>query len=57
MDEVLQALCDKWEKSAEASDASSLTPDLHPDMSDVFMVEAATTRRLARELRRALAST
>lgn len=57
MNEVLKTLCDNWEKRAEASDASSQTPDLTPDMADVFMVEAATTRRLARELRRALAST
>lgn len=56
MDELLRTLCENWEKRADASDASSLTPDLNPDMSDVFMVEAATTRKLARELRRVLAS-
>jgi len=56
MDDVLNSLCENWEKRADATDASSLTPDLAPNMSDVYMVEAATTRRLARELRRALAS-
>jgi hypothetical protein len=56
MDDLLKSLCENWEKRADAHDASSMTPDLAPDMADVYMVEAATTRRLARELRRALAS-
>ena len=52
MTDLLLALCEEWEKRANASDAASVTADLRPDMSDIYMVEAATTRRLARELRR-----
>lgn len=52
MTDMLLALCTEWEKRADESDKSSYSDDLLPKMSDVFMVEAATMRRMARELRR-----